>query len=275
MPVEAEEEKKKPAQRQPAAATPVLTAEDRQHISDLQKVQAQLSDTAMQRQAKQAGEKVFTAEFKRGVETVGLLIQKDNPTAKLPEATEDAVKSIVAGAQQEMSRYGISTAMGSVEQKKGIRDQATERAAGIRQDYETKLKGILGPSFEAYVKALNGTAFKENMYANIPEEAREPVRQLNQWRADAMAENIAWRESEIQKIDAGKTQALNVPKAEVELEFLTSKVLDFYSLQGEARTRLEPAIKEVLRETRSTANQAFYGERDRVYDRLSRMASGD
>lgn len=279
MPVEMEEEKKKPAVQQPQLATvtprPVLTLQEQREVQQFEQqeraLMSQQREAGMQHQAKRSGEKAFFAEFKRGVETVGLLIQNEKAAAQFPQVTEDAVKSIIGDAQADIPAYTRGISAIAMQRKAEITDQAGESAKSIRTEYETRLQAILPGSAEL-IQRLQGTVFSANMAADRGPEAQRQVAELNQWRAGAMADLVAWREGEVKKVDGWKAQSLAMPKGEIELECLTRKVMDFYSLQGEGRARLEPTIREAIRETRSTANQAYRSELESTYNQLRKEA---
>jgi hypothetical protein len=284
MPVQKEqdEEKKKQAQQQNLAMVapkPTLTPAEQAEVQQFRQREKQFisqdRESGMQQQAKQAGEKVFFAEFKRGVETVGLLLQNQKVPAQFPEVTEQTAKDLVGGAQQDVLAYlhGIPAVVNS--RKSEIIAQSAEKFRTIRDEYENKLNGILGPEYSSLIYSLNGTIINENIVKSP--EVREQLVNLNQWRAGEVAAMVSWREGEIKKVEEWKITKQAQPKSDVELGFLTTRVLDFYSLQGEDRARLEPSIRETLRETRSTANQAFTSERDNVYSQLKKesVAKGE
>jgi hypothetical protein len=278
MPVEVEEDKKKPAQQQQqnlamnTSKTPVLTSSEQAQLQQIRRENARIQsynqDVSMKQQAKKAGENAFFSEFKRGVETAGLFIQKDNPSIQVPQVTEQTVKGLISGAQEDVMAlsHGINAVASS--RRLGIIGQGGERARAVRDDYERKLGSILGPAFASQVAELKGTQFNEKADQTIGPEVKAQIAQLNQSRADKMTEVVAWREGEIKKMDDWKTAQLARPRAEVELECLTKRVLDFYSLQGDSRANLEPAVKDIIKDARVNANQAFTSVQDNTYNQL-------
>lgn len=238
-----EEEEKKPVQQQSQMAMvtprPVLTPEEQRQVQQFQQqeraLMSQQRDAGMQAQAKQAGEKAFLAEFKRGVETVGLLIRNEKAAAQFPSVTEESVKDTIAAAQSKVPAYPRGIIAIASQRKTEIVARGAETANSIRTEYASKLQAILGPDYSDRIANLRGTTFNENIDQTLSPAQKDDIAKLNSWRSEAMSGLVAWREGEMKKVDDWKAQRLARPQGEIELDLLTSKVMDFYSLQGEDR----------------------------------------